>query len=62
MLLTSAEMCQLADLEPTRCEALLDVLVRTGFLTARRLLSAGGRERSGSRRLPGTTDDGGHSR
>jgi hypothetical protein len=31
--LTVAEMCHLADLEPARCEALLDVLVKTGFLT-----------------------------
>ena len=30
--LTVAEMCRLADLEPARCEALLDVLVKTGFL------------------------------
>ena len=31
--LTVVDMCRLADLEPTRCEALLDVLVKTGFLT-----------------------------
>jgi hypothetical protein len=31
--LTVAEMCRLANLELSRCEALLDVLVKTGFLT-----------------------------